>query len=115
MVTTVTCEDAFIDSRDLVAYMDMYEDELRESGDWPDFQNFRAEFEDYAQDFDYGSTAIADWQWVSYCQDLVVDCGYLPYDLPGFIEANINWEGVAADLAMDYTVIEFGSNKYYVM
>lgn len=58
-------------------------------------------------------TLIADSYFTDYCKELVTDCGYLPRDLPGFIENNINWDGVADDLKADYSEVTLDGENYW--
>jgi len=55
---------------------------------------------------------IAASYFDDYCRDMVEDC----YDLsimPQFIINNIDWEGVAAALAQDYSTVEVDGVTYY--
>lgn len=72
------------------------------------------ELEDYAPDWNHGTTLIRDSYFTEYCKDLVNDIGDLPRDLPSYIESNINWDGVAEDLKVDYTSGEFDGVEYWV-
>jgi hypothetical protein len=60
----------------------------------------------------HGETMIPRDKWEDYCRELVEDCGYLPKDLPGFIENNINWSGVADDLEADYGSLTLDGTDY---
>lgn len=57
---------------------------------------------------------VAEDHFVAYCKDLVSELGYLPEELPAFIENNIDWDGVAEDLQVDYTSITFDGEDYYI-
>lgn len=61
----------------------------------------------------HGMTFIAEHHFEDYAQELCTDLGYLTGDLPGFISSNINWEGVADDLRVDYSEYELDGNTYY--
>jgi hypothetical protein len=58
-------------------------------------------------------TLIADSYFEESCKELVTDCGYLPKDLPAFIESNIDWSGVADDLKADYTEVTLDGETYW--
>ena len=72
-----------------------------------------AEDAQYCADWQYGETFIHERYFTQYAIDLVQDCGYIPADLPGWIVSNINWEGVANDLKIDYSEYELDGNTYY--
>ena len=61
----------------------------------------------------HGMTFIADSYFTEYVEELCSDLGYFPQDLPGFISSNINWEGVASALRVDYSEYELDGNTYY--
>src|SRR5699024_9026179 len=72
------------------------------------------ELEQYAPDVLYGEAVINEDYFEEYCKELVKDIGYLPDNLAACIENNIDWEGVADDLRVDYTEIEYNGNNYLV-
>ena len=102
-----------IDSRDLIGFIEDNRDELPAHELQP-YLDFAKEFEDYAPDYIHGEVAIRYDYFVWYCTELVSDIGYIPDDLPGLIESNINWEGIADDLKHDYAEIDFDGTAYYV-
>ena len=61
----------------------------------------------------HGMTFIAEHHFEDYAQELCTDLGYLTGDIPGFIASNINWEGIADDLRVDYSEYELYGNTYY--
>lgn len=75
---------------------------------------FTEELSNYSSDFESGETIIHKDYFTDYSRALVQDCGYLPEDLPFFIEYNIDWDGVADDLLADYTSVEYEGNNYYI-
>ena len=108
----------FEDFGDLTSYIDNSEDE--------DVQNWKEDnsddfdhieeidyIEDTVSEFSFGETLIEDDEFEDYCRDLVEDC----YDLgnvPGFIENNINWSGIASDLSVDYNNVTYQGKSYLV-
>ena len=69
--------------------------------------------EDNVSEFSFGATLIEDDEFEDYCRDLVNDC----YDLgnvPGFIKDNINWSGIASDLSVDYSEVNYQGESYLV-
>lgn len=64
-------------------------------------------------EFSFGATLIEDNEFEDYCRDLVNDC----YDLgnvPTFIKDNINWSGIASDLSVDYSEVNYQGESYLV-
>ena len=64
------------------------------------------ELEDEISEFSFGETLILEDDFTEYCEDIV--------DVPGFIKNNINWEGVASDLSVDYTNVTYQGVSYLV-
>ncbi len=49
-----------------------------------------------------------------YCEELVIECGYIPDGLPEWIAEAIDWEIVAENLKQDYFEVSiFGIVYYY--
>lgn len=120
----------FFDSRDLIERLEELEElegiinegeaspeEIEEWNESEDEYRKLKEFADYAEanceDWPYGETFIHADYFAQYSKELVSDVGYLPDNLPDFIEDNIDWEGVADDLKVDYTEFELDGNTYY--
>lgn len=68
-----------------------------------------AGFEGYG-DFEHGESIISEDYFVEYTKQTIIDCGYISKDMPSFISDNIDWEGVAEDLKVDY----MEHNGYYM-
>lgn len=75
---------------------------------------FTEELSNNSSDFAYGETIIHEDYFTDYSKDLAEDYGYLPKDLPSFIEDNIDWDGVADNLLAYYYPVEYEGNKYYI-
>jgi hypothetical protein len=75
-------------------------------------RNF-AEDAQYCEDWEYGATFIHEDYFTLYSKELTSDLGYIPDNLPDFIEDNIDWEGVADDLKVDYSEYTLDGNTYY--
>jgi hypothetical protein len=110
--------DDFFDSRDMqeridelegIAVIDRDEDEQEE------LDKLYAFKEEVADDleFDSGITFISEDYFEDYAEEMLKDIGALPAELPGYISNNIDWEGVADELKVDYTTIELGGVTYY--
>jgi hypothetical protein len=57
-------------------------------------------------------TLISEYNWEYYCQDMVEDC-YDMREIPDFVKNCIDWEGVAAAMAQDYSTIDVDGVTYY--
>lgn len=71
------------------------------------------ECEGYSE-WEHGETLIRDSYFTAYAEELVHDCADLPKDLPDYIARNIDWKGVADDLKVDYTMVDFGGVDYWI-
>ena len=65
-----------------------------------------------SREWEYGLQLIDEDDFQDYCEELVSDIGDLPKDLPSYIANNIDWEGVAEDLKVDYSEVEFRGINY---
>lgn len=59
----------------------------------------------------YPITLVSHDYFVDYAQELVVDCGYLPHNLPSWIA--IDWEKTADAVKDDYSLVTVGTNDYW--
>jgi len=75
---------------------------------------FIEELESYSEDFEYGVTIIHEDYWVEFVEEDVKSLGYINNDLPWWISNHIDWEGVADEVAQDYTEVDFQGSNYYV-
>ena len=64
-------------------------------------------------EFSFGETLIPEDDFTEYCEYMAEDC-YDLRDVPGFIKDNIDWEGVASDLSLDYTNVTYQGKSYLV-
>lgn len=81
--------------------------------EYEDIRDFVDELEGYG-DFDHGETIIHEDFFEEYCKELCEEIGDIPKDLPGYIENNIDWGGVADDLRMDYMTATYQRSDYYM-
>ena len=100
-----------IDSRDLLdelKTLDKEDDEER-------IQQINDLIEEVGEDnFDMGVAFIRSSYWVSYCEDMAYDFGYLDrQDDNNPIHYYIDWEGWAHAVAMDYNQTKFDGYNYY--
>ena len=63
-------------------------------------------------DWKYGEALIHEDYFVEYVEDMLKDIGYLPNDVPWFIE--IDWDKTAENIKMDYTEVNFDGETYYI-
>lgn len=80
-----------------------------------DFEHIKEidELEDEISEFSFGEILILEDDFIEYCEDMVADCYYLT-NVPSFIKNNINWEGVASDLSVDYNNVTYQGESYLV-
>lgn len=120
--------DDIIDSRDIDARIEELEDMMNdcegedaidewestsESDELNYLRSLRDDLEGYCPDWKYGVTLIRDSYFQEYAEELIKDIGDLPAELPGYIEAHIDWKGVADDIQQDYTSGEFDGVTYW--
>ena len=73
--------------------------------------DFCEELENYGG-FEHGESIISEDYFTEYSKELCNDAGYVPDNLPTFIENNIDWSGVADDLRVDYTTTDYQGQTY---
>lgn len=113
-----------IDSRDIIGRIEELEKLTAPEATNEAFQAWCDEYDslnalqeqcvDYVPDWEYGVGLIRYSYFTEYCRELVVDCGELPSNLPWYIEEHIDWEGVARELSVDYTEVDFNGVTYFV-
>lgn len=114
-----------IDSRDIIARIaelsDQRDDWTGSQADWlatdeghelEALETLAGEAEGYADDWHHGVTLIRDTYFVEYVQDLLVDCGTIPSNLPSWVE--LDWEATAKNVQVDYTAVELDGITYWV-
>lgn len=79
-----------------------------------EIEDFCDELENNAPDFNYGSAVIHENFFTEYARDLVIEIDALPNDLPAYIENNIDWDGVAEAIKIDYAEVTYNGESYYV-
>jgi hypothetical protein len=91
-------------------YIDYDCNSIEEIQELVDFESELSEYGDYK----YGETIIRDDYWVEYCEELCVELGEIPKTLPSYIANHIDWEGVAKEMAYDYTYVSYQHTDYYI-
>jgi hypothetical protein len=61
-------------------------------------------------EFEYGVTLVREDYWEEYVEDLLVEIGYLPKDLPCWIE--IDWVSTAYNVKQDYEEVLYQGDTY---
>lgn len=69
------------------------------------------EAEGNVTDWKYGETFIHEDYFEDYAEEFIVDCGYIPADLPSWIV--IDWKETADNLKQDYGTYSFRGETYY--
>lgn len=69
------------------------------------------ELKDEVSEWDDGNTLIPEEDWIDYVQELLIDIGDLPSDLPWYIE--IDWDRTAENIAQDYGTVDYLGTTYY--
>ena len=62
--------------------------------------------------FEYGIQLIHEDYIDDYLNEMLVDCGYIPKDMPSWIE--IDWQATYDNMKEDYNEIELNGNTFYV-
>lgn len=104
---TESFEDVLFEEEEIQSWKEGFEDELKEIEEINTLED-----EISSSEWDYGLQLIDEDDFEEYCEDLVSDIGDLPTDLPSYISNNIDWEGVAEDLKVDYSEVEFRGTNY---
>ena len=103
---TDTFEDIRLDEEEIESWRDNWQTELEVIEDINELEN------SVGSEWSYGVTLIDEDGFQDYCEELASDIGDLPKDLPSYISNNIDWEGVAEDLKVDYSEVEFRGTSY---
>lgn len=104
---TETFEDILFDEEEIESWKADWQEELEEIAEID-----RVEDEVCNGEFDFGTTLIKEYDFEEYCEDFVKDCGYLSKDTPALIENNIDWSGIADDMRIDYSEVEYQGTTY---
>jgi soluble cytochrome b562 len=71
------------------------------------------ELESEISDFNHGETMIPVDDWEDYARELAEDLGAIDRDAK-WPNTCIDWEQAANELAMDYTIVSYQGDDYYV-
>lgn len=114
----ITNSQDFIDSRDIIERID-YLESLDTNADDLEQEELRilnelTEQASSSPDWKYGETLIRDSYFTEYARETCEDIGDIPKDLPWYIEKHIDWDGVAKEIQMDYTSVDFDGVDYWI-
>lgn len=98
-------DDILFDEEEIQSWKEDWEDELEQIEEINNIED------SIGSEFDYGVTLVREDYWEDYVEDLLVEIGYLPKDLPSWIE--IDWEATANNVKVDYTEVEYQGQTYY--
>lgn len=103
---TGSFEDIRFEEEELEDFCALWGGELEDIEAIDDLEN------EIGSEWNYGVTLIDENDFEDYAKDLVIDWGDLPSNIPSYIENNINWSGVADDLKVDYTEVNYKDGTY---
>lgn len=69
------------------------------------------ELKDEVSEWDDGNTLIPEGDWIDYVQELLIDIGDLPRNIPWYIE--IDWDRTAENIAQDHCTVDYLGTTYY--
>ena len=73
---------------------------------------FCSDLEAEASDYRYGEGVIHEEYFTDYTRELLVDCGYIPKDMPSWIE--IDYDATAENVKADYAEVNYDGDTYYI-
>jgi hypothetical protein len=109
MFTWQGTADERIDSRDLIAWLEMADEE---DEDQLLADAVRTLADSGIEDWEYGATMIRADTFEDYAQEFADEIGAITSD--SWPMGCIDWERAADELSIDYTTVEFLGHDYYV-
>ena len=113
----ITNQDDTIDSRDVIEKINKLEDAYDDLNqlEMAELVALKELADDaMCDEWEYGEVLISENYFTEYCKELCEDIGDVPKDLPWYIESNIDWDGVARDIKIDYTAVDFDGEAYFI-
>ena len=113
----ITNQDKTIDNRDVIARIDELEDMYDDLDqlEMAELVALKKLTDDVTCDaWENGEVLVNEIYFTEYCKELCEDIGDIPENLPWYIESNIDWDGVALDIEMDYTEVDFDGEAYFI-
>jgi antirestriction protein len=106
-----------LDTRDLYDRMaeleELQEDEALDTDDLAELEALLDLADEIGEEFSYGAHMIACGDFTEYARELAEDIGAIPDDYT-WPTSCIDWERAAHDLSMDYTLVTYDGEDYYV-
>ena len=113
----ITNQDDFIDSRDVIARIDELEDTYDDLDqlEKAELVALKRLTDDATCDaWEDGEVLVNKDYFTEYSKNLCIEIGDVPFNLPWYIESNIDWDGVACDIKTDYTEVDFDGEVYFI-
>ena len=113
----ITNQDDTIDSRDVIERIDELEDTYDDLDQLKKAELValkRLTDNAMCDAWEDGEVLINENYFTESCEELCKDTGDMPENLPWYIENNIDWDGVADDIKMDYTEVDFDGEAYFI-
>ena len=101
---TESFEDILFEEEEIQEWKEDWEDDLQEID-----QIDKIEYT-LGNEFEYGVTLVREDYWEEYVEDLLIEIGYLPKDLPCWIE--IDWASTAYNVKKDYEEVLYQGDTY---
>ena len=98
-------DDILFEEEEIQNWKEYWSDELEEIAEIDSIED------ELGSEFEYGVTLVNEDYWEEYVEDLLIEIGYLPKDLPSWIE--IDWKATAENVKQDYTEVEYQGRTYY--
>lgn len=98
------------DVKDVFAnYEEVNEDEI---DNYKKIYAFCDDLKSESNEFEYGEPVIHSDYFTEYTKELLVDCGYIPKDMPSWIE--IDYDATAENVKADYAEVSYDGETYYI-
>ena len=113
----ITNQDKIIDSRDIIARIDELEDTYDDLNqlEMAELVTLKGLADDATCDaWEDGEVLVNENYFTEYCKELCEDIGAVPKELSWYIENNIDWDGVACDIRVDYMAVDFDGEAYFI-
>jgi hypothetical protein len=102
---TDSFEDILFEEEELENFKEYWDNELKEIEAIDEIES------EIGSEFNYGCTLIHEDYFQEYCEELLVDAGYLPKDLPSWIE--IDYEATSENMKQDYSELVYEGENYF--
>jgi antirestriction protein len=103
---TIEYDDIRFEEEEIESWKEVWVNEIAEIAE------IESLADEVGPEWNYGVTLIPCDDFEDYCIELVGAIGEIPRELPSYISNNIDWEGVADDLRVDYTELTYKDETY---